>query len=124
MRKLTCTSILTLIFACAISAQSEQKPKAYIFAEFTTAIDSNIAFIMRPFYEVLKNENSSGYIINYGIARAIRTRRKAIMKGVNWRDGYDPVRVTFVDGPSEKKVRTEMWIVPIGAENPAPKNRK
>lgn len=120
MRKLAYTSILTLIFACAISAQTEQKPKAYIFAEFTTATNSNIAFIMRPFYTVLKNENASGYIINYGSGQAIRARKKAIMNGINWRDGYDPVRVTFVDGPNEKIARTVMWIVPTGAENPRP----
>lgn len=120
MRKLICTSILTAILACSVAAQTEQKPKAYIFAEFTAATDSNIAFIMRPFYTVLKNENASGYIINYGSARAIRTRKKSIMKGINWRDGFDLVRVTFVDGPNEKIARMVMWIVPTGAENPRP----
>ena len=123
MRKLICTSIITLVFACTISAQSEQKPKAYVFAEFTTATDSNIAFIMKPFYSVLRNENAQGYIIVYGSPRGIKNRRAAIMKGMTWRV-YDPSRITFVDGPAEKLTRTEMWIVPTGAENPAPRTRK
>lgn len=120
MRRLICTSILTLVLACTISAQAEQNSKAYIFAEFTAATDSNIAFLLGPFYSVVRNENSQGYIIIYGSPRGIKNRRTAIMKGINFRDGYDPVRVTFVDGPAEKLTRTVMWIVPAGAEKPRP----
>lgn len=108
-------------FAIGSYAQGEAKPKAYIFAEFKVATANNLAFIWEPFVSVLENENAQGYIINYGSKPAVRGRRKLFTLAVaRSREYYDPPRITFIDGPPEKSIRTIMWIVPQGAELPEP----
>lgn len=98
----------------------QEQPKAYKFAEFGGISAKNLSTKVKTFYSELNRERTSqGYIINYGTAKSIRARRKLILSKINfWY--YDPPRVTFIDGPWERKVRTVMWIVPSGAEAPAP----
>lgn len=124
MKKLIFLTFLIGFFSLVAIGQTDEKRKAYIFAEFTTASDSNIAFIMEPFNAVLHNENAQGYIIIYGSPQGVRERRTAIIGGFNRRDWHDGNRITFIDVPLEEVTRTEMWIVPNGAEPPVPKSKR
>lgn len=119
MRRFFCTTILTAVFISVVVAQNVQQSKAYKFAEFSSVSRSNLAFIMTPFLSVLRNEDARGYIINYGNPKAIKARKQLFLN-VDWRDEHDGPRITFVDVPTEKNIRTVMWIIPPGAEAPKP----
>lgn len=109
-----------LLFCQSLYAQGNlpKKPEAYRFAEFGTISKVDLQSKMDAFYSLLRKEdNSQGYIINYGSAAKIHVRRDAIVKTINIRC-YDCPRVTFVDGPAEPKIRTVVWIVPPDADVP------
>jgi hypothetical protein len=109
---------VVLFFAFIVSGQIA--PKAYKVAEFGLLSQGKIDEKMRELcIEVRKNPTSEGYIMNYGTPSAIRTRRSHLFR--NFRCGdLDPPRITFVDGKSEPKIRTVIWIVPPGATPPTP----
>lgn len=114
--------VAILWLSLSLNAQTEPNaaPGAYKFAEFGPIGAKAIAAKMASFYEFLKKESTAqGYVINYGSPKEIKARRAAIMKAITWRD-YDGPRITFVDGPFEKRIRTVMWIVPAGAGFPTP----
>ncbi|MFT3746256.1 MAG: hypothetical protein QM785_18435 [Pyrinomonadaceae bacterium] len=119
MRVLLLTLGVIFVFAAASFGQAGEKPKAHKFAEFGRISAKQMSVKIKAFHDLLRIGNDRGYVINYGTPRAIRDRKKLIMKSISWRE-YDPTRITFVDGPLEKKTRTVMWIVPQGAENPIP----
>lgn len=112
-------SVLLLSSSIAFGqSKPEPMPEAYVYAEFGPSSATNIAAKITGFYRKLQKEKSSqGYVINYGGAKAIKKRRGLLMKGINFRM-YDPPRVTFVDVVTKKSVKTIMWIVPEGAEEP------
>ncbi len=111
-----------LLLTNSLSAQMEtpKKPEAYKFAEFGPTNVAKIAAKMKAFDDELNgNPTAQGYIINYGSATAIKTRRRLLTDGIFYRK-YDTERMTWIDGPYEKRIRTVMWIVPEGAETPIP----
>lgn len=108
------------IFAQGTAETASPKPTAVKFAEFGPISSAELAKQLVRLRERLKAEQKSqGYIINYGTAKAIRARRTRVLESISWRD-CDPSRIIFVDGPPEPKVRTVLWIMPAGAEYPAP----
>lgn len=123
MIKLLVALVFISCFALHSYAQSEitKISPASIFAEFGAITNSDLAKKLDAFLkELRKDEPSQGYIINYGSPRAMRARRNQILK--NWWSCRDcgEERVTFVDGPIERRIRTVIWIVPPGAEKPIP----
>jgi hypothetical protein len=118
-------SFILIVFLMLLGdlAFGQEKPKAYKFAEFGVITAKGLSTKMQAFYSALKRgKTSQGCIINYGTTKAIRSRRKLFLSALsNIRlPDYDPPRVTFIDGPWERKVHNVMWIVPNGAETPAP----
>lgn len=69
----------------------------------------------------LNNEPSAGgTIINYGTAKQKAARMKAIDAAIKFRN-FDRSRLTFVDGgDGGGEVKTELWLVPPGANQPTP----
>ncbi|MEP6787874.1 MAG: hypothetical protein ABJB40_05550 [Acidobacteriota bacterium] len=122
LKTLFFATFLLMLFSSLISAQNkpEKKPLAYKFAEFGPARAATVGEKMKAFdVAVNADQTAQGYIINYGSRKAVRTRRDFLMRGITFRK-YDATRITFVDGPFERKIRTVLWIVPAGAENPVP----
>jgi hypothetical protein len=114
--------IFSLIFlmSSVVFAQTEKTPKAVKFDEFETATNGSVKMKMDAFYvELNNNPASQGYIINYGTQREIAIRRNQISISVAWRK-FDGTRITFVDGGFRDGIKSELWIVPPGAENPQP----
>ena len=111
---------LSFVFALGVVVFGQTEPKAYKFAEFGPMSQAGVKAKMNGFLiELDKNPNAQGYICNYGSPGAIAARRKQITNSMTFLR-QDPVRITFVDGPAEKKIRTVMWIVPPGAIPPVP----
>jgi hypothetical protein len=104
----------------AAFAQTDDQPKAVKFDEFETAANGFVKWRMDAFYvELSNNPASQGYIINYGTDREIMIREKQIRVSIQWRK-FDATRITFVRGGLRETVKTELWQVPPGAENPQP----
>jgi hypothetical protein len=112
---------------CPTSASATGSiPQADIAREFDTfgnlKPDDIKARIDNFFVELNQNPNAQGYIINYGTPAQIKARRAVIMKAINRPGtGYDPSRVTFIDGTDTGEgVKTRLFIVPAGATPPTP----
>jgi hypothetical protein len=97
------------------------RPEANLIDQFGPATDDDVKARVDNFYTQLNNNPSAqGYIINYGTPAEIKRRRAQIMKAINFRK-FDASRVTFIDGPDNGTgVNTKFYVVPAGAENPAP----
>jgi hypothetical protein len=112
--------LLLVVMSSAAFAQTEDSPKAVKFDEFETAANGYVKWRMDSFYvELNNNPASQGYIINYGTDREIIIREKQIRVSIQWRK-FDATRITFVQGGLRETVKTELWRVPPGAENPQP----
>ena len=113
-----------LLLCQSLCAQSDppKKPEASKYAEIGSVSRSKMSATMEDLRRYLgPRRELQLYIINYGTPAAIRQRRKLISQSIYWRDGpFDSTRITYVDGKVEPKVRTVMWIVRPGAENPQP----
>ena len=115
--------ILILFALCSTAfAQIEEQPKANLFDEFEKATNGNVKMRMDSFFvELSNNPASQGYIINFGTNREIAIRDRQIRNSINFRK-YDASRITIVNGGFRGAVKTELWIVPAGAENPCIKD--
>lgn len=112
--------LLLFLMGSAAFAQSQEIPKPVKFDEFETATNGDVKMKMDAFYAELNNNPAAqGYIINYGTKREIAIRRNQISVSIAWRK-FDGTRITIVDGGFRDGVKSELWIVPPGAENPQP----
>ena len=118
MHKITLIPVFILVLAGISLAQSG--PKAIRFAEFGPMSQKDVKTKVDGLLkEMSKDRSCQGYIITYGSTKAIAARHRQITNSITFLR-LDPLRLTFVDGGFEKKVRTVMWIVPAGAEPPTP----
>ena len=112
--------LLLILMGSLAFAQTPEKPKAVKFGEFETATNGIVKMKMDAFYvELNNNPAAQGYIINYGTDREIAIRRNQISVSIAWRK-FDGTRITIGDGGFRDGVKSELWIVPSGAENPQP----
>jgi len=113
--------ILILVVMSSIAvAQTDEKPKAVKYSEFETATNGYVKMIMDGFYvELSNNPSAQGYIINYGTDKEIAVREKQFRNAIYFRK-FDATRITLVRGGFRKKIKSELWVVPSGAENPQP----
>lgn len=111
--------ILVVMSSIAV-AQMDEKPKAVKYSEFETATNGYVKMIMDGFYvELSNNPASQGYIINYGTDNEIAVREKQFRNAIFFRK-FDAARITLVRGGFWKTSKSELWVVPSGAENPQP----
>lgn len=95
------------------------EPEAYVVMEFGKSTKAMATKLITEFLTKLRNvDGGQGYMINYGTPRQVATREKWIRDSISFRR-FDGPRITLVNG-GPGPVRTVLWIVPPGAENPAP----
>lgn len=96
-------------------------PEPRMVDEFGKQVDDEVKARIDNFYiELNNNPNAQGYIVNYGTDKEIARREAQIRKAIRFRK-YDESRVTMVrGGDNSEGVNTKFWVVPPGAENPAP----
>jgi hypothetical protein len=112
--------LLLVLMSSLAFAQTEETLKAVKYSEFETATNGYVKMIIDGFYvELSNNPASQGYIINYGTDREIAIREKQIRVSIQWRK-FDAARITFVRGGFWKNPKTELWVIPPGAETPQP----
>ena len=66
--------------------------------------------------KVDEKPGSTGYIINYGSAKNIAKRERAIRDLIGKERLFHYGRLVLVSGGVEKEIRTRFWIVPVGAD--------
>lgn len=114
--------ILLIIIATSlfVSAQTEEKPKAYKFFEYGKISNKLLKEKLESFISEVNKINGRGVVINYGKSSEVFKNVKQFEKNMP-RCGYDGCsRITIVRGGIRKKSKTEFWIVPEGAEEPIP----
>ncbi len=112
--------LLLFVMSSIAVAQTEEKPKAVKYSEFETATNGYVKMIMDGFYvELGNNPSAQGYIINYGTEKEIAVREKQFQNAITFRK-FDGARITLVRGGFWKTSKSELWVVPSGAENPQP----
>lgn len=99
--------------------EPDTKPEAWISKEVGPAAKSALfRGVNAVINESFKFENHQTYIINYGNRAQVAQRERWIRSAITSRR-LDASRITLVNG-GIGPVRTVMWLVPPGAENPAP----
>ena len=123
------TATVTIGGLCATCTENTASEVAGIAAppgpvkvdEFGPLQRDDIKARIDNFYIQLGNDPSSqGYIINYGSAKDVAAREKAIRDAIKFLK-RDPSRITFVRGGDRGKgVETQLYTVPTGATPPTP----
>ncbi len=112
--------LILVVMSSVAFAQIEEKSKAIKFDEFETATGGYVKMKMDAFYiELGNNPASQGCIITYGTNRELAIRGKQLQNAIKFRK-FDGSRVTLVRGGFWKTTKTELWIVPPGADVPQP----
>ncbi len=96
-------------------------PQPYLVDEFGALPNDDVRGRLDSFFaEMANNPNNQGYIINYGSDREIAARERLITNHMNLRR-EDRTRYTLVrGGDTGEGVKTKLYRIPPGAENPAP----
>lgn len=88
----------------------------YIFDEFSNIpLDELQARFDNLFIRLDSDPNATGYVVNYGLAKNIKSRENVFKESIKLRK-FDAARIVFVNGGEEKEIRTRLWIVPAGAD--------
>ena len=118
--------LILIVMSSVAFAQTEENtepqetPKAIKFDEFEKATNGYVKMKMDAFFvELSNNPAAQGYIINYGTDREIAKREKQIRNSITFRR-YDVSRITLVRGGNREVIKTDLWLVPPGAESPTP----
>jgi len=96
------------------------RPDAILVDEFGAMPNDDVRGRLDLFFaELSNNPNNQGYIINYGTPAQVAARERLIRNHITFR-GFDPSRITLVNGGDTGTQNTRLYRVPPGADNPTP----
>jgi hypothetical protein len=97
------------------------KPEASLVNEFGNIPADEVRAQLDAFFADLQsNPDAQGYIINYGPDRQVAARERLIRNHIAFRR-FDANRITIVNGGDRGEgLKTRLYRVPAGAENPTP----
>ena len=115
-------------------AQTIEKPKAYLFDEFTAKSKVEVKTRTQKFREkfqaLARSEKPEGayLIFFYNAKKKSSFNVEKLVRDTlfdNCRDcfGFDPPRIVFVRIADSKEQKVQFWLVPEGAEEPKPENK-
>lgn len=100
---------------------SDEPPKANKIDEFGEVSDRYFNWSLDNFLEKLRKvKTATGYVLNYGSDEEVSLRINKINKHFGCRDCLTDMRIVIMNGGTRETLRTELWIVPEGAEPPTP----
>ncbi len=119
LKKLFISIILMQMFAVAYFSQEAE---SILFDEFSYGNREDMMVRIDNFTINLQNDpQAKGYIIHYGDKRSGAKAAKQIKDYLKQR-GFDLDGFVFLRDAGDSKVLVQLWLVPEGAEPPAPKN--
>ncbi len=97
------------------------RPEPVLVDEFGKLSNDDVKAKLDPFFiELQNNPSNQGYIINYGTDKDVAAREKVITSFINMRK-FDRSRITLVrGGDTGEGIKTKLYRIPPGADNPAP----
>jgi hypothetical protein len=115
---LICTGVTLKSAAQETVDGAKPKPVAVKVLEIGKVTDKTVTRAMEKFWKTY-DYSVALYIINYGTDREIAHREKLILNSPRrWPE--DGPRMTLVRGGLGKGLKTVIWKVPFGADNPEP----
>lgn len=90
------------------------KPTPVLFDEFGKVKNKLLGRRIAALLDTLRrNPDSHAEFVSYGTSKDIQDREQAIRKLTS---GADPALMVFKNGGTEKGIRTQVWIIPAGAD--------
>jgi hypothetical protein len=131
MKSLCALFLIFVLLSSVVFAQTEEKPKAYLFDEFGQISQKEVKQQTEKLRKKLqepdsKNGGLGAYLIFYSGDKQKSLRNMEILiRDVlfdNCRDcyGFSGPRIVFVQGGKAEKQKIQFWLVPAGAEPPTP----
>ena len=117
--------LILLFFSLLTAFTSDAQSSARKTDEYGNLNNENVVLRLDNFVtELMMNPEATGYIITYGGSKGSAATAKAkadFAKNhlVNTR-GVNESRLVIIDGGLKAESTTELWIVPFGAQPPAP----
>lgn len=113
--------LILILFSSAVLARTYDQLAVVKFDEFETASSNEVKSRINKYFTKLNYDpiygGSSGLIISYGTSKEIINCQKQIQKLMKIRN-FEGDRMIFEKGGYQKKIITELWIVPLGTERP------
>ncbi len=112
--------LLSSVVFAQVNENNEQKneTKSYLCSEFGPNPIGHIKSQLDGCWaETDKTPKAQSYIINYGSDKELSRRERVIRSYINFRK-LNSSKITIIKGGKEKEIRTQLWIVPEGAEHP------
>ncbi len=114
--------LILILFSSIAFAQTQEQLEARKVDEFGNVTNGDVKRRMQDLQIELANDPTvQGYVINYGTSKEIALRVKQIQRAILFM-ALDGSRITLVEGGFRGIIKTEIWIVPAGAENPQPES--
>jgi hypothetical protein len=118
LRLLVVTCILVTCFISLIAQDGNRQEKARLsdaFGEFNE--ESVRSKLDTFFFEISQEPGSRGLVILYGSTDELIFRKTLVANHIRFRK-QDPSRFRYQLGGKVTQPRTELWVVPSGAEDP------
>lgn len=102
------------------ATNSSEKPNAALLEEFAAVPNGQIrSYLDNFFYTLQQNPTAKGYIFVYGKKTDVAKRERLYRNHITFRK-FDPSQIKFGKGKIGTELKTQLWIVPEGAEPPKP----
>ena len=112
--------ILALIITSGLSAQETLRveKKAYVSDAYAELHDEGVRSKLDTFFAaVSEHDGNKGLVVIYGPLKVMPNRKRLVLNHIKFR-GMDPSRFDFRFVGAVKEGRTDLWVVPQGAERP------
>lgn len=120
MKKIT-SIIIFFIFLFSITTFSQEKPKAELIDEFgSISCGDFLSRFDNLLISLQKDPNSTGYIYIFGDQNEPKNNLfyELIVQGEVFFHKFDSSRIKVIRAKGEGNLRTQMWIIPEGANLP------
>ena len=103
------------------TAPIDTVPVPFQVDEFGRLVPDDLRGRLDNYFVTLQNNpNAQGYIINYGPPREVAARERLMRNHITFRNAPAD-RIVFVNGgDTGEGIKSNLWIVPAGAEPPTP----
>lgn len=129
MKKLSLLFLILAAMSSVAFAQSKEKAKAYLFDEFNTSSQAEIASRTQKLREkLIENVRLDNYVSVYLVFYYNENQKSPINIEKLVRDvlyencldcyGFDGPRITFVNFGKTQEQKTQVWFIPAGADLP------
>lgn len=123
-------ALILLVFYSGSVSQSPQYEstgeEANIIDSFGRVTDNYLNGTIALFLQEItkRGKGTKGIVVNYGPVREVAARKRVIDQYLTFRRSdrtlsFDPALITFIRGGNVSELRTDLWVVTEGADEPS-----